>query len=227
MQGSVAIILISWNVIFIWETGYWTRAIKRFALFDFLKSLYSDTKILSKYIPSLQRRWCEANVKNNFTSHIDKKKYFWHFCWLPYLYTFSLYENASLIIVSAETEYISTRSWYRSINFIREGSQQKCQKYFFINVWRKIVFDNCFTGFGTDSTTILPNLFQYCYAYCYSDSRNLSAPLLSLHPNIYYWASQSFDSENTRWRLFQKRVVYTKLDTYGLICTYYETKKAI
>jgi hypothetical protein len=38
MQGPVAIILISWNVIFIWETGYWTRAIKRFALFDLLKS---------------------------------------------------------------------------------------------------------------------------------------------------------------------------------------------
>jgi hypothetical protein len=34
MQGPVAIILISWNVIFIWETGYWTRAIQRFALFD-------------------------------------------------------------------------------------------------------------------------------------------------------------------------------------------------
>ena len=56
MQGPVAIILISWNVIFIWETGYWTRAIKRFALFDLLKSLYSDTKILPKYIPSLQKR---------------------------------------------------------------------------------------------------------------------------------------------------------------------------
>jgi hypothetical protein len=55
MQGPVAIILISWNVIFIWETGYWTRAMKRFALFDLLKSLYSDTKILSKYIPSLQK----------------------------------------------------------------------------------------------------------------------------------------------------------------------------
>ena len=50
MQGLVAIILISWNVIFIWETGYWTRAIKRFVLFDLLKSLYSDTNILSKYI---------------------------------------------------------------------------------------------------------------------------------------------------------------------------------
>jgi hypothetical protein len=57
-EGPVAIILISWNVIFIWETGYWTRAIKRFALLDLLKSLYSDTKILSKYILSLQRQWC-------------------------------------------------------------------------------------------------------------------------------------------------------------------------
>ena len=37
MQGPVAIILISWNVIFIWETGCWTRAIKRLALFDLLK----------------------------------------------------------------------------------------------------------------------------------------------------------------------------------------------
>ena len=55
MQGPVAIILISWNVIFIWETAYWTRAIKRFALFDLLKSLYSDTKILSKYIPSAEK----------------------------------------------------------------------------------------------------------------------------------------------------------------------------
>jgi hypothetical protein len=42
----------------------------------------------------------KVNVKNTFTSHIDKK-YFWHFCWLPYLYAFSLYENPSFIIVSA------------------------------------------------------------------------------------------------------------------------------
>ena len=56
IQGPVAIILISWNAIFIWETGYWTRAIKRFALLDLLKRWYSDIKILSKYIPSLQKR---------------------------------------------------------------------------------------------------------------------------------------------------------------------------
>ena len=38
------------------ENSYWTRAIKRFALFDLLKSLYSDTNILSKYIPSLPKK---------------------------------------------------------------------------------------------------------------------------------------------------------------------------
>jgi hypothetical protein len=42
MQGPVAIIMNSWKVIFIWETVYWTRAIKRFVLFDILKSLYSE-----------------------------------------------------------------------------------------------------------------------------------------------------------------------------------------
>jgi hypothetical protein len=68
-------------------------------------------------------------------------------------------------------------------------------KIFFINVWRKSVFDiyfrswntsgdsgllmemvhdrcSTFTEFGTALTTILPILFQYCYKYCYSDSRN-------------------------------------------------------
>ena len=49
---------------------------------------------------------------------------------------------------------------------------KKYQKYFFINVWSKIVFDIYFTKFGTALTTIL---FQYCYKYCYSDSRNLWA----------------------------------------------------
>ena len=37
----------------------------------------------------------------------------------------------------------------------------------------KIVFDICFTRFGTALTTILPILFQYCYKHFYSDSRNL------------------------------------------------------
>ena len=51
---------------------------------------------------------------------------------------------------------------------------------FFINVWRKIVFDICFTGFGTALTTILPIFFQYCYKYCYIDSRNLWDVMLFL-----------------------------------------------
>ena len=61
----------------------------------------------------------KVNVKNTLTSHIDKK-YPWHCCWQPCLYAFSLHENPSFTIVSAETEYISTRSWYRNINFLRD-----------------------------------------------------------------------------------------------------------
>ena len=37
----------------------------------------------------------------------------------------------------------------------------------------KVFFDIYFTEFGTALTTILPNLFQCCYKYCYSDSRRL------------------------------------------------------
>ena len=46
---------------------------------------------------------------------------------------------------------------------------------FFINVWRKSVFDIYFTEFGTALTTILLILFQYCNKDCYSDSRNIWA----------------------------------------------------
>jgi hypothetical protein len=61
----------------------------------------------------------EVNVKDTFTSHIDRK-IFLTFLLTPYLYIFSLYENPSFIIFSAETEYISTGSWYRNINFLRD-----------------------------------------------------------------------------------------------------------
>ena len=44
--------------------------------------------------------------------------------------------------------------------------------FFFINVWRKSVFDIYFTEFGAALTTVLPVLFKYCYKYYYSDSRN-------------------------------------------------------
>ena len=40
----------------------------------------------------------------------------------------------------------------------------------------EMVHDRCstlLTEFGTAFTTILPIFFQYCYRYCYSDSRNL------------------------------------------------------
>jgi hypothetical protein len=57
---------------------------------------------------------------------------------------------------------------------------KKCQKYLFINVWRKTVFDIYFTEFGTALTTILPILFQYCYKYCYSDSRYIPYRFISV-----------------------------------------------
>jgi hypothetical protein len=39
---------------------------------------------------------------------------------------------------------------------------QKCQKYYFINVWRKSVFDIYFTELGAALTAVLPVLFKYC-----------------------------------------------------------------
>ena len=51
----------------------------------------------------------------------------------------------------------------------------KMSKIFFINVWRKSVFDIYFTEFGAALTTVLPVLFKYCYKYCYSGSRKLWA----------------------------------------------------
>ena len=126
MEGPVAIILTSWNVIFIWETCYWTRAMKKFALFDLLKSLYSDTKIFRNIF-----RLCRKGYKR----------------WI--------FTQWKCIKIS--------------------GQKQKCQKYLFINVWRKKKFDIHFTEFGVVMTTVLPVLFKYCYKYCYSDSRKLCA----------------------------------------------------
>jgi hypothetical protein len=47
----------------------------------------------------------KVNVKNTLTSHIDKK-YPWYCCWLPYLYTFSLYENPSFTIVCRDRIFL-------------------------------------------------------------------------------------------------------------------------
>jgi hypothetical protein len=119
MQGPVAIILNSWNVIFIWETGYWTRAIKRFALFDLLS-----------YI-----RWRKCQ-KYFYVTHWQKNS--WHFG-LLYLYTFSLYENTSLIIFSAETEYIST-SYKRHLHLRNRLLDQGYKKIRLIRSLKKFIF---------------------------------------------------------------------------------------
>ena len=76
----------------------------------------------------------------------------------------SLYENASLIIVSAETEYISTRSWYRNINFLRDRIRRifyspgpvacfsdeddvsgNCMTYYLLFALRTILYSTCNT----------------------------------------------------------------------------------
>jgi hypothetical protein len=47
------------------------------------------------------------------------------------LFPYLLYENPLFIIVSAETEYFLTRSWYRNINFFQSGinlSSIKCSE---------------------------------------------------------------------------------------------------
>ena len=79
----------------------------------------------------------------------------------------------------------------------KDKEVNKNVNFFFINVWRKSIFDIYFTEFGTALTTILPILFhnkkylQYRYyqyynihntgnttvKYCYSDSRNLWAAM--------------------------------------------------
>jgi hypothetical protein len=55
MQGPVAIILISWNVIFIWETGYWTRAKKKIRLIRSLKKfIFRYQDLVEKYSVSAE-----------------------------------------------------------------------------------------------------------------------------------------------------------------------------
>jgi hypothetical protein len=56
------------------------------------------------------------------------------------------------------------------------------------HIYMEMVHDRCstlLTEFGTALTTILPFSFQYCYKYCYSDSRKLWAVMkaggLALH----------------------------------------------
>jgi hypothetical protein len=53
-----------------------------------------------------------------------------------------------------------------------------CRRSWYItaHIWKIYDFKiDLLTEFGTALTTILLILFQYCYKYCYSDSRNLWA----------------------------------------------------
>ena len=43
----------------------------------------------------------------------------------------------------------------------KDTEVKKCQAYFFINVWRKDIFDIYVTEYGTALTTILPILFLH------------------------------------------------------------------
>jgi hypothetical protein len=82
-------------------------------LVENLHVLYNTWNWIHIFIPCQS----DENLSKMTLEYPNLNKYFWHFSWLPYLYIFSLYGNASFIVVSAETEYISTRSWYRNINF--------------------------------------------------------------------------------------------------------------
>ena len=57
-------------------------------------------------------------------------------------------------------------------------------KNIFLSMCDVSVFDIYFIEFGTALITILPILFQYCYKYCYSDSRNLWHFKILLKPTI-------------------------------------------
>ena len=43
----------------------------------------------------------------------------------------------------------------------KDKEVKKCQGFFFVNVWRKSIFDIYVTEYGTALTTILPILFLY------------------------------------------------------------------
>jgi hypothetical protein len=81
-------------------------------------SVVTFDRMLCKLLRYFHFFSCHQKFTQVYTMDSFYFYHFWHFSRLLYLYIFSLYENASLIIVSAETEYISTRSWYRNINSI-------------------------------------------------------------------------------------------------------------
>ena len=70
-----------------------------------------------------------------------------------YLYTFSLCENPSFIIFSAETEYISTRSWYRNIMFLRD------------RIMRIFVWGRLHTGTSQEKRKEASRSFNFTFCY--------------------------------------------------------------
>jgi hypothetical protein len=78
-------------------------------------SIYNNT--WTKQVKQLSN---QRQMSKTLLRHTLIIKIFLTFLLKPYLYTFSLFENPSFIIFSAETEYISTRSWYRNIHFLRD-----------------------------------------------------------------------------------------------------------
>jgi hypothetical protein len=87
-------------------------------------------------------------VKNTFTSHIDRKNIFNIFVDFLFFKHFH----------------------YLKMHRLLSSLQRR-------NIFRQDLKSLCiyFAEFGTALTTTLPILFQYCYKYCYSDSRNLWA----------------------------------------------------
>ena len=84
----VLVLLISWNVIFIWETGYWTRAIQKIRLIRSLKkSIFRYQDLVEIYSVSAETIINDAihiakiykdkevnkNIKNIFSSMCDVK----------------------------------------------------------------------------------------------------------------------------------------------------------
>jgi hypothetical protein len=49
---------------------------------------------------------------------------------------------------------------FHIVKMYKDKESTKCQKYLCINMWRKSVFDICFTGFGTALATIIPILIK-------------------------------------------------------------------
>ena len=122
MQGSVAIILISWNVIFIWETGYLLdqgykkirliRSHKKFIFrYQDLVEIYSVSveTIINNIVKMYKDKEVNKNVKNILLSTCDVKVFLtftslnWVLLWqlvLPmlfqYCYKFCYSDNRNL-----------------------------------------------------------------------------------------------------------------------------------